>query len=154
MSQYHYHPDGVIILRTDEADYIDTPQNLATDAGLDVSLLPVPGPGERELRYLREQQRTLYFNAEDMTRVVAGTNEVADTLLESINDILAAKQARLTPPPPVRRPRLRALVRQDIVAMTQQERNTLLIEMAVDWAISNPLRYKAITGRDSDEPNA
>jgi hypothetical protein len=48
MAEYHHHPDGLIYVRAETAEYADTPENFALDYGAPAPALP---EGERERIY-------------------------------------------------------------------------------------------------------
>ena len=51
MAQYHHHPDGLVYVRTPSAEYVDTVENFALDAGSIGMPAPSLPPGIAERLY-------------------------------------------------------------------------------------------------------
>ena len=99
MAIYQVHPDGWIILRMVGADYMDTPENFALDAGVPAV---TPKAGNTELWYHATPDGSTLSNVRyeqdhmnpDNRTVITADNVAIDDVLTRVPAIIAAKAAR------------------------------------------------------------
>ena len=104
MKQLHQHPDGVIVIRTDNGIYQDTPENFALDSGVELPPLP---PGVDERIYEPDVRHALM----DRVSVLDGGPmpwPMGDEIIAQAQEILARQRVRNPPPPEPEQPALSA----------------------------------------------
>jgi len=95
MGEFHQHPDGLVFVRTDSANYADNADNFAIDAGVTLPELP---PGADERVYSQGKRHAVTGGG----KIIEGGPmpwPLGDQIIASVSVLLAAKAAREMPPP-------------------------------------------------------
>lgn len=94
MAEFHRNPDGLVIVRTAAAIYIDTVDNFAADFGVELPALPA---GVDDHVYT-QGRRHAFMGAGDVVDGGPMPWLLGDTIIAAVGDGLAAQAARRNPP--------------------------------------------------------